>query len=191
MERTYVAEEKFENLDFNCPAQAPGEYDGCRFTNCNLAGADLGNWVFIHCEFTACDLSMAKLTQTALRDVKFKDCKMLGLHFEKCHDFGLALRFEDCLLDQSCFYQTKLAKTMFKNTRLREVDFIECDLSLSVFEHCDLAQARFEKTNLEKADFLTSFNYSLNPESNRVRKAKFSHLGLAGLLEKYDLDIKY
>jgi hypothetical protein len=43
---------------------------------------------------------------------------------------------------------------------------------------------------LEKADFRTAFNYSINPETNRIKKAKFSKEGLNGLLDKYDIEIE-
>jgi hypothetical protein len=42
---------------------------------------------------------------------------------------------------------------------------------------------------LEKADLRTSFNYLIDPEVNKMRKAKFSIDGLPGLLGKYELEI--
>jgi len=50
-------------------------------------------------------------------------------------------------------------------------------------------RAAFENTILEKADFRTSFNYSIDPEKNRIRKARFSLAGISGLLDKYDIEI--
>jgi hypothetical protein len=49
--------------------------------------------------------------------------------------------------------------------------------------------ATFESTIIEKADFRTSFNYSIDPEKNRIKKARFSLAGIAGLLDKYDIEI--
>jgi hypothetical protein len=42
---------------------------------------------------------------------------------------------------------------------------------------------------LEKADLRTSYNYSIDPETNKIRKARFALLGIRGLLEKYDIPI--
>lgn len=67
------------------------------------------------------------------------------------------------------------------------MDFTECDLSDSLFDNCDLMRANFDNTNIEKADLRTSYNYSIDPEINRIKKAKFSIHGISGLLEKYDL----
>ena len=115
---------------------------------------------------------------------------MLGLKFETCNDFGLAFSFENCNLNHSSFYQTKLKKTSFTNTQLQEVDFTECDLTSSVFSGSDFTKATFFNTILEKADFRTSFNFSIDPEINRIKKARFSVEGLAGLLDKYDIQIE-
>jgi uncharacterized protein YjbI with pentapeptide repeats len=133
---------------------------------------------------------MAKLTRAAIRDVKFTECKMLGMHFEHCNEFLFSASFENCVLNLSSFYKLKIKKTVFKNSSLHEVDFTECDLGGAVFDNCDLTGTIFENTNLEKADFRSAFNYSFDPEKNRVKKARFSVEGLAGLLGKYGLDIE-
>jgi hypothetical protein len=51
-------------------------------------------------------------------------------------------------------------------------------------------QAVFHHTTLEHVDFRTSYNYSINPENNRIKKAKFSIWGVSGLLYKYDIEIE-
>ena len=99
------------------------------------------------------------------------------------------MSFENCLLNLSSFHRLKLKKTIFKNCSLHEASFIEADLTGSVFENCDLLQAAFEQTLLEKVDFRTSYNYVINPETNRIKKAKFSQSGIAGLLQSYDIEI--
>ena len=60
-----------------------------------------------------------------------------------------------------------------------------------MFENCDLEHAMFDRTILENADLRTSFNYSIDPENNRIRRAKFSITAVAGLLEKYDIEIDH
>lgn len=79
--------------------------------------------------------------------------------------------------------------TTFRNSNLLEVDFSECDLTGSVFDNCDFIRATFENSIIEKADFRTSFNYSINPEKNRIKKARFSSDGITGLLDNYDIEI--
>jgi uncharacterized protein YjbI with pentapeptide repeats len=115
---------------------------------------------------------------------------MLGLQFEECNEFGLAFTFENCRLNNSSFYKLKIKKTLFKDSDLSEVDFTECDLSSAIFEKCNLLQTVFDNTNIEKADFRTSFNYTIDPENNKIKKAVFSINGVAGLLRKYNIEIE-
>jgi uncharacterized protein YjbI with pentapeptide repeats len=82
-----------------------------------------------------------------------------------------------------------LKKMKWTNSSLHELDFNEADLSSAIFEGCDLQRSIFTGTNLEKADLRTSFNYSIDPERNRLKKAKFSLPGVIGLLDKHDIQI--
>jgi hypothetical protein len=43
---------------------------------------------------------------------------------------------------------------------------------------------------LEKADFRSAYNLSIDPEKNKIKKAKFSSTCLTELLEKYNIDIE-
>ena len=55
---------------------------------------------------------------------------------------------------------------------------------------CELAGATFDRTNLEKADLRTAYHFIIDPDNNRIKKAKFSESALSGLLTKYDLVIE-
>jgi uncharacterized protein YjbI with pentapeptide repeats len=79
---------------------------------------------------------------------------------------------------------------IFKDSQLQETDFVESDLTGTIFDNCNLIQAIFENTILEKVDFRTSYNYSFDPENNRIKKAIFSISGVPGLLNKYDIEIE-
>jgi len=189
MNQYYIEEKTFEKEDFTQKMLPKGEYDNCKFVSCDFSNASLADIKFMDCGFENCNLSMAKMTNTALLEVKFINCKMLGLHFDDCNEYGLSVYFEGCNLNHSSFYKTKLKKTIFKNSKLQETDFTETDLSSSILDNCDLTGATFENSNIEKADFRTAFNFSINPERNRVRKAKFSLSGIAGLLDQFDIEI--
>jgi uncharacterized protein YjbI with pentapeptide repeats len=72
---------------------------------------------------------------------------------------------------------------------MQEVDFSDADLTQAIFDTFDLLNASFDQTNLEKVDFRTAYNYRIDPERNRLKKAIFSSNGVIGLLDKYDLII--
>jgi len=182
-------EEAFDKIDYRQSPLAKGEYEHRTFNNCDFSGSDLSGITFSECKFVGCNLSLARLTKTAFRDVAFQECKMLGLHFENCNQFGFWVGFYDCTLTHSSLCKQKLKKTIFRNSKLEGVDFTGSDLSSAVFDNCELTGAIFEQTILEKADFRAAFNYSIDLALNRVKKAKFTHTGIAGLLQKYDIEI--
>jgi uncharacterized protein YjbI with pentapeptide repeats len=84
----------------------------------------------------------------------------------------------------------KLGSIHFLNCKLEEADFTKADLNGALFDQCELLNASFDNTLLEKADFTTAYNYSIDPENNYLRGAKFSLPSVTGLLNKYDIDIK-
>lgn len=88
------------------------------------------------------------------------------------------------------FHKLKLKKYRFTDCNLQEADFTETDLSGSIFENCDLQRTIFYNTILQQADFTSSYNYSIDPERNRIKKAHFSRLGVVGLLDKYNIVIE-
>ena len=47
-----------------------------------------------------------------------------------------------------------------------------------------------KRKTLEKVDFRTAYNYAFDPASNKVKDARFSKNGIAGLLEKYEIRIE-
>jgi uncharacterized protein YjbI with pentapeptide repeats len=188
-ESAYEQDREYNRLDFEANPLGPGEYEACSFTHCNFANADLSEFKFIDCRFTGCNLSLTKLNKTAFREVQFKDCKMLGMRFDQCNGFGLAFSFEQCQLNHSAFTNTKIRKTHFRHCQLQEADFTGCDLTQVILEDCDLTRATFESSILEKADFSTANNYSIDPERNKLKGAKFSREGVEGLLDKYDIRI--
>src|SRR5690606_11425449 len=107
-----------------------------------------------------------------------------------CNEFSLSISFENSQLNHAVFYQLKIKKTIFKNCQMIGCDFTEADLSESVFEKSNLQDAQFDRTQLQKADFRTAYNFSIDPELNNIKNAKFSKENLVGLLDKYNLKIE-
>ena len=83
-----------------------------------------------------------------------------------------------------------MKKTNFIDCSMQEMDLAEVDLSMAVLKNCDLLNTSFMRTILEKADFRTARNYSFDPEQNKIKQAKFSFPGVAGLLNKYQIVIE-
>lgn len=115
---------------------------------------------------------------------------MLGMHFEDCNDFLLAVRFQECSLDLSSFYRSPLKGTSFDACRFLQCDFTGTDLREAVFGSCNLEGAHFDGCKLQGADFRTAYNYSIDPERNQLKKARFSRGGLEGLLGTYGIIVE-
>jgi len=189
MDAEYYEDQVFDGLDLPEENLADKEFESCKFLKCDFSKSDFSGAVFIDCVFRECNLSLVKLNDSALKTVDFYDCKLVGVDFGKCSDFLFAVSFQNCQIDYSSFFQKKLKATRFADSSLKESDFTAADLTSAVFHNCDLLKASFVQTNLEKADFRTAYNYGFDPELNRVKGAKFSHSGIAGLLTKYDIKI--
>lgn len=169
---------------------ADQEFHDCEFRNLSFPNITLYNVDFVDSIFKNCDLSMATLAHTGMKQVKFIDCKLLGIDFSKCNDFLFHTSFQNCILDYASFAKKNMKKSIFTECKLIGVDFFGTDLSMAKFNDCDLSGVLFDQTNLEKVDFRTAFNYSFDPEQNKIKKAKFSAMGLSGLLAKYDIVIE-
>ena len=83
----------------------------------------------------------------------------------------------------------KVYEGVVKECKMEEVEFAEADLTNVHFDNCDLTRATFENTVLAGTDFRTASNYSIDPDKNKIKKAKFSRSGVVGLLDKYDIII--
>lgn len=190
MTPSFIEEKVFEGINYKETPLAKGDYDNCTFKNCDFNNTNLSNINFSECIFDSCDFSLVKIKNTVLNDIRFNNCKILGVHFEECNDLILSVSFDNCQLKLSNFYKLKLKKTAFIGCNLNEADFTETDLSKSIFDDCDLKLAIFNQTDLRKADLYSSYNYSIDPEENRIKKAKFSRAGVVGLLDKYNINIQ-
>lgn len=190
MIKKHIEGEDFNREDYTIRGITPANYENCTFTGCNFSETDLTEVKFIECTFEGCDLSMAKLKGTAFQEVVFKNCKLLGLRFDECKDFLLSFSFEGCILSYASFYKLKIKNTQFADCNLEQVEFVEADLTNAVFGNCNLSLAVFERTVLDAADLRTAYNFSIDPENNRVKKAKFSMQNIVGLLDKYGIVVE-
>jgi uncharacterized protein YjbI with pentapeptide repeats len=99
------------------------------------------------------------------------------------------MSFENCNLESASFFGMKMKDTRFTQSKLNHADFTNADIQGADFSGSDLTDTRFDNTNLEKADFRSSIGFQIDPENNRLKKAKFNAQNALLLLQKYRLDI--
>ena len=186
----YHENKEFKSIDYSEKTLRDREFAKCTFISCNFTNSDLRDNNFDDCVFENCNFSMTLIGNVGLSNVVFSNCKILGVDFSKCSKFMFSFNFDNCMLDYSIFFGSKLKGTSYKRCSLREVDFSESNLTSVNFQEADLTGARFSNTVLEKADFRNARNFSIDPEFNKMKNAKFSAHQLEGLLHKYKLDIK-
>ena len=190
MQKEIIENKEFNKVDFTAKKLPSIEFENCSFLNCKMSDLDLSGYTFLDCEFQGCDLSNSKLKGTSFKDVKFHDCKLLGLLFNNCSELLLSFTFVNCQMNLTSFHLLKIKGIEFIECNLTEADFSDADLTKVKFNNCDLSRAIFNYSNLEGADFRTSYNFSIDPELNKMKKAKFSLNNATGLLDKYNIIIE-
>lgn len=186
----FINDRVFEKRDFKTNALKIAEYDGCKFVDCNFEEVHLSTFSFTDCIFEDCNLTNVQLNQASFNNVTFINSKLVGVHFYKSGGFTFLVNFIHCQLNLASFYNMNLSGTIFKDCNLQEVDFTDANLTGVNLHHCNLISAIFNDTNLEKADLRTAYNFTIDPELNRLKKAKFSLQNVNGLLEKYEVKIE-
>jgi len=190
MSPDYQVDQKIEDVYFLEADIKYKEYENCTFHHCDFTECTFQSVYFIDCTFFDCNFKETKINYVSLRGVQFTRCDFTNVNFAMTDQVIFEFHFTDCLLDYAKFYALKLKKMQFINCSMIAVDFMGSDLTEVLFDNCNLRRAVFINTIANKADFYTSYDYAIDPEKNKLKKAIFSIDGLKGLLEKYDLIVK-
>ena len=186
----YFLDSNFNHIAFATDELNLKEFERCVFMNCDFTACNFIGVTFIDCHFKVCNFDGAKINHVALRTVRFEQCQIKEVNFSMCDKLIFEISFIECILDFSKFYTLKIKGTAFTDCSLIAVDFMNADLTAVIFENCDLYRSEFNKAIANKANFRTSYNYAIDPEKTKVKKAIFSLSEVKGLLYKHDLKIK-
>lgn len=190
MHTDYILEQEFRNEILDDNNTKYKDFENCNFYNCDFRDCTFKTITFIDCNFFDCNFQDTKINYVSLRGVFFNKCNFTNVNFAMTDQVIYEFHFTDCLLDYAKFYALKLKKMKFINCSMIAADFMSSDLTEVLFDNCNLRRAVFINTIANKADFSTSYDYSFDPEKNKIKKAVFSMEGLKGLLEKYDIVVK-
>jgi len=190
MHTDYILDQEFRNEILDDNNTKYKDFENCNFYNCDFRNCTFKTITFIDCNFFDCNFQDTKINYVSLRGVFFNKCNFTNVNFAMTDQVIYEFHFTDCLLDYAKFYALKLKKMNFINCSMIAADFMSSDLTEVLFDNCNLRRAVFIDTIANKADFSTSYDYSFDPEKNKIKKAVFSMEGLKGLLEKYDIVVK-
>lgn len=184
----YDVGRRFESANFSDVELAGHAFEDCTFESCHFGETTLLRASFVNCLFESCDFVLSRLEGAKLNGARFRKSKLVGVNFAGASKFGFLPDFEDCLLDSSVFCDNCLKKVRFSRCIVRNGDFMECDIREAVFESTSLEGTDFHKCNLEKADLTCARDYSIDPATNRLARARFSlpeaqsFLGFLGII---------
>lgn len=190
MSANYIIGQEYSNIFFGENEIMYRDFERCTFTDCDFTQCDYLAVAFIDCMFINCNFTEAKINYVSLRDVLFTGCNFTNVNFAMVDTLLFKFEFKGCILDYAKFYSLKMRSTLFTDCSLIAVDFMNSDLTGVTFDNCDLHKSVFIDTIANKTDFTTSYNFIIDPEKNKLKKAKFSQTGLKGLLVKYDILVK-
>lgn len=125
---------------------------------------------------------MMKLAGAALQQVRFVECKLLGVDLSVCSEMLFSVGFERCVMDHAVLSGRRMRGTRFIQCTMRGVDLERADLEAAVLDRCDLRDAVFERTTLRDADLTTVIDHRIDPTRNDLKGARFSVEGALGLL---------
>lgn len=175
--------------DFSKKSLEGYTFTSCSFHSCNFSEAILRNAKFCGCIFLNCNLSLPKLEGCRFQDAQFVECKIVGAEFFKCEKTFFSTSFKKCLLQYCNFSDLNMKNVSFKESLLKENHFINTILNGADFTDVDLAGTIFHNCDLCKADFSSAMQYDIDPQTNKIKKAKFSLPEVVGLLRGFNITI--
>ena len=149
---------------------------------------ELVNARFVDCTFDQCNFSLTKLIGSRFQNAQFIHCKFMGVNFGRCDPTFSKLSFKNCLIATCNFSDLDLKNTLFLECKIRETHFTNSNLAGALFTKSDFEGSVFHNTDLRGADFRGAINYSINPLTNKLQKAKFSKPEVMALLEHLEIE---
>jgi uncharacterized protein YjbI with pentapeptide repeats len=184
--------QKIDKADFDYILALGKDFEQVNFTNCDLQNADFSGFSFEDCTFENCNLSLIQLKNSRVRDNQFKSCKMIGINWtniDESLNFGNV--FTDSVLDMNNFTGLNISHFEAYKCTFKETWFNQSNLTEAILKECDLSGAFFNATNLSKADLRGSFGYMVDPQYNKITKAKFSLPEAVSLLNGFDISLEW
>lgn len=181
---------RFEKISYASQSLQGAEFESCVFRECDFSYTDFAEALLVDCRMESCRFVVPKLENSHLRNVVFEKCRLAGLDFGQCAAPGFSVEFRGSRTESCSFYQRKMGRTRFDDSELIACLFADCDLTEASFAGCRLTDTDFDRCRLGGADFRTAVDFRIDPVSNTIKKARFSHDNLAGLLTGFDLVIE-
>lgn len=163
-------------------------FEECEFIVCSFVSTRFEKCRFLNCKFTDSVLSAIIPMDSRFIDVKFRNCKVIGIDWTKTQKVQ-QLDFDKCQINYSNFRFLKIPGVKIINSEAKEADFTETDLHDGDFSNTNFEQTRFFKTDLTNCNFRGATNYSIDVANNVLKKTRFSLPEAVSLLNSLDIII--
>jgi fluoroquinolone resistance protein len=169
----FFADRTFSDLMLDAADLSGKELQRCTFRRCKLPASVWARSKLEECLFEHCDLTRMAPQELALREVTFKDSKLMGVDWT---DLGPLpnVAFEACDLRYASFVKLKLKATKFLRCTAREANFIDVDLTEADFTGTDLTDSTIRGCTLAKTNFSKATGVLFDPQHNRAKGARIA-----------------
>ncbi len=133
--------------------------------------------------FDSCDFANTEWDKASLNKVEFIDCRLLGFQMVKSQVKDTLIK--DCHGKFAQFEFTKFKAVRFENCVLEDTNFQDADLSNVVFLNCDMRNVLLSGAKLTGTDFRGSKIDDLQVSLEQLRGAIFEPLQAVTLLQRY------
>lgn len=185
------SEQRFQKLAYKNTELANKEFYNCTFLRCSFRETLFRNCTFQGCTFEDCDLSLVKVDGSSFTNVRFEGSQVIGVNWTLASwarfNITAPISFSNCAINYSTFIGLKLRETRITECIAREVDFSDADLTGADCSDTDFSSSRFSHTDLTNANFEGARHYSIDVNTNILKKTRFSLPEAVSLL--YSLDI--
>lgn len=176
--------ENFENKNLSDDV-----FSECKFENCSFQKSIFKNSKLSDCSFKNSYIHLIELEGSHFQNVVFEECKVVAGEFFKCDKKFFSIFFKKSILMGCNFSDLKMKSAEFTDCKIKDCYFNNTFLIKSNFQYSDLQGTIFHHCDLSEADFRNSKNYSINPQSNIIKKIKFSSPEVLSILSFFDIQI--
>ena len=175
-----LKEKQYQNEDFSGHAFFVAEITRKEFVDCNFTGADFSDIEMMYgCRFVNCNLAGAKMN-----GVHFRSCAFLNCRFRDNRFFAAVM--EDCKMTGSAFFNIDFSDLTIEGgdwslCGLRFAEFRKKKLKGVRFAWADLAESKFIGCRVEDCDFAQAVMHNVSFYQSDIRGSDFSATDLTAL----------
>ncbi|NTV31469.1 pentapeptide repeat-containing protein [candidate division WWE3 bacterium] len=182
-------EEKINGINITEKVISDTYFEECDFSQCTFINCQLNMCRFLNCTFTSCMFSAINPLGSRFIDTTFTKSKVLSFDWSQTQEVR-GLVFINSQLDYSNFRMIEIPKLIMTGCIAKGASFEDVNLTEADFSDTDLEEAVFFKANLTKANFKGARNYVIDPNTNKLKKTRFSYPDVMSLLTCLDIIVE-